>query len=125
MSNSLTPLKSYDETYTDNPVYSSRNLGWIGLRLELFEAPGASMPETAYGEHHLMINHRQRHLLRQRRDRKWLDLALIPGDFVLTPAGMVNTWEWKNPSRVIAITMSPLFLRSFAANELSLKLNEE
>lgn len=109
--------KLYPDVYPSGPYASTRGMSGAGLIAEAFKAPPDTMPENAYAEHHIMVNFNPFQRMDQTREGRLISHALSTGDAVITPAGMPNSWRWDERSNVIALTLTPAMLTSFAGED--------
>jgi len=95
------------------------------LTLEYFEAEPARMPHEVFTQHHLVLNLRDTAMrVENWRHAVHRDFSYLPGEMVLTPAGIRNFWHWHERSKVIVVTIEPEKLGRFAASELGLVLSD-
>lgn len=96
------------------------------LNLEYFEAEPGRMPHETFTQHHLLLNLRETPMrVENWRNALHRDFSYLPGEIILTPAGIRNGWHWHEASKVIVITIEPTQLGRFAASELGLVLGDK
>jgi AraC family transcriptional regulator len=120
-------MLSYQDVYPSHAILRSfdvvRPRAAELLNLEYFEAEPARMPHEIFAQHHLLLNLRETPMrVENWRDATHRDFTYLPGEIVLTPAGIRSGWHWHERSRVIVITILPAMLDRFATSELGLVL---
>jgi AraC family transcriptional regulator len=120
-------LVSYQDVYPSEAILRSfdivRPRAAELLNLEYFEAEPARMPHEVFSQHHLLLNMRDTPMrVENWRDTTHRDFTYLPGEIVLTPAGIRSGWHWHERSKVIVITILPAMLERFATSELGLVL---
>ena len=120
-------MVSYQEVYPSDAILRSFDLvrprAAELLNLEYFEAEPARMPREVFTQHHLLLNLRETPMrVENGRDAIHRDFSYLPGEIILTPAGIKSGWHWHDRSKVIVITIMPAMLDRFATSELELVL---
>ncbi len=120
-------MLSYQDVYPSEAILRSfdvvRPRAAELLNLEYFEAEPARMPHEIFMQHHLLLNLRETPMrVENWRDATHRDFTYLPGEIVLTPAGIRSGWHWHERSKVIVITIMPAMLDRFATSELGLVL---
>lgn len=120
-------MLSYQDVYPSDAILRSfdvvRPRAAELLNLEYFEAEPARMPHEVFTQHHLLLNLRDTPMrVENWRDATHRDFIYLPGEIVLTPAGLRSGWHWHERSKVIVITILPAMLDRFATSELGLVL---
>jgi AraC family transcriptional regulator len=122
-------MLSYQDVYPSEAILRSfdvvRPRAAELLNLEYFEAEPARMPHEVFAQHHLLLNLRETPMrVENWRDAMHRDFTYLPGEIVLTPAGIRSGWHWHERSSVIVITILPAMLGRFATSELGLVLGQ-
>lgn len=120
-------MRTYQDVYPSDAILRSfdvvRPRAAELLNLEYFEAEPARMPHDVFAQHHLLLNLRESPMrVENWRDATHRDFIYLPGEIVLTPAGVRSGWHWHERSKVIVITIMPAMLDRFATSELGLVL---
>lgn len=120
-------MVSYQDVYPSDAILRSFDLvrprAAELLNLEYFEAEPARMPHEVFDQHHLLLNLRETSMrVENWRDGMHRDFTYLPGEIILTPAGIRSGWHWHDRSKVIVITIMPAMLDRFATSELGLVL---
>ncbi|MEM9291600.1 MAG: AraC family transcriptional regulator [Acidobacteriota bacterium] len=123
------PLR-YQDVYPSPPLLASQQQARPSaaqlLSLEYFEAEPGEMPEEVFAQHHLLLNLREEpHRVENWRDGEHRDFEFLPGEIVLTPAGVRSGWRWHARSKVIVITLEPEAFARFAESEVGVLLTAE
>lgn len=123
----VSEMVSYQDVYPSDAILRSfdivRPRAAELLNLEYFEAEPARMPHEVFAQHHLLLNLRETPIrVENWRDAIHRDFAYLPGEIILTPAGVRSGWHWHERSKVIVITVMPAMLDRFATSELGLVL---
>lgn len=118
---------SYQDVYPSEAVLRSfdvvRPRAAELLNLEYFEAEPARMPHEIFVQHHVLLNLRETPMrVENWRNSTHRDFIYLPGEVVVTPAGVRSGWHWHERSKVIVITIVPAMLDRFATSELGLIL---
>lgn len=118
---------SYQDVYPSEAILRSfdvvRPRAAELLNLEYFEAEPARMPHEIFVQHHVLLNLRETPMrVENWRDSTHRDFIYLPGEVVVTPAGVRSGWHWHERSKVIVITIVPAMLDRFASSELGLIL---
>jgi AraC family transcriptional regulator len=123
-------MVSYQDVYPSEAILRSfdvvRPRAAELLNLEYFEAEAARMPQEAFTQHHVLLNLRDTPMrVENWRDAVHRDFTYLPGEVIVTPAGIRSGWHWHERSKVIVITIEPEQFGRFATSELGLLLGKK
>ncbi len=91
-------------------IFSSADVGWRGITIELHRISPQEMPEHYIEGHRLAINLRQSVRYEWKDGSRWRQTILKPGDFCLQTHGEINFPRWRENFEFLAIALAPEFV---------------
>lgn len=91
-------------------LYSSANVGWRGITVELHCIPSLELPEHYIDGHRLMVHVGEPTTFEWKEGGGWRQTVLKPGDFCLQSHGETNAPRWQNDLEFLAIALDPGFV---------------
>ena len=95
-------------------LFSSADIGWRGITVELHRIPPLEMPEHYIEGHRLLVNVSQPVQFEWKAGNRWQHTRLKTGEFCLQTHGDLNFPRWTENFEFLAISLDPSFvIRAF------------
>lgn len=91
-------------------LFSSANVGWSGITVELHRIPPLELPEHYVEGHRLLVQMGKPARFEWHDSSRWRQVVLKPGDFCLQTHGELNTPRWQDNLEFLAIALDPAFV---------------
>jgi AraC family transcriptional regulator len=91
-------------------IFSSADVGWRGITIELHHIPPLEMPEHYIEGHRLLVNVGQPVHFEWKEGSHWQSTDLQPGEFSLQTHGDINFPRWTQNFEFLEIALDPSFV---------------